>query len=303
MNSSKTEIHSNTNNSVHCGEKVLVVGGTGYLGKNLLKNLVLCRYEVTCTVLPGEDYSAVTAISPSIQLIAADIASIREALKKDDFKWIINLAAQYEKADTNISSIINVNTILALQLLAAACENGVRNFMTIDTSLPDNFNLYSFSKKRVAEFGKYFADKNIINFNNICLEMFYGPEEPGNRFLPGSICKLRNNQVLELTEGKQLRDIIHVDDVIGILLTILHKQLPGYHDFPVGTGEAASIREIILYLKEILNSKSELRFGAVPGRLNEPDCVADTHKLFADIGEYKIKYHWKEGLKDITERG
>ena len=302
MDNKKTVIPQNDNIDTHNNGKILVVGGTGYLGKKLLESLILHQYEVTCTFLPEENYSSTASISPLIHFIPIDIISIKDILEKDKYDWIVNLAAKYEKGNTNIASIVNVNTLLAVQLLTVACECGVKNFMTIDTSLPENFNLYSFSKKRVAEFGKYFAGKRIINFNNICLEMFYGPGEPKNRFLPNTIHKLRENQTLDLTEGKQLRDIIHIYDVIEILLIILHKQLSGYHDFPIGTGEAASIREIVLYLKKILNSKSELRFGAVPSRLNEPNCVADINKLFDCIGEYKIKYPWKEGLKNITER-
>lgn len=279
--------------------KVLVVGGTGYLGRHIIRKLSEAGYSVTCTYLEGEKLERISVISDDILFVRCDLKEIQHLLHLYDFEWIINLAALYEKDTTTVSSIINVNTILGLQLLAVACENHVKNFLTIDTSLPDNFNLYSFTKKRVADFGKFLSEREGINFINIKLEMFYGKDEPENRFISMCIKKLKLNEPIPLTNGTQIRDIIHISDVVNIIFIVLQKKLSGYKDIPVGTGGGVSIREMVEYMRMCINSKSLLQFGKIEKRKDEPDCIADIEKLFEIIGNYRFLYDWKSGLNQV----
>lgn len=73
--------------------------------------------------------------------------------------------------------------------------------------------------------------------------------------------------------------------------------LPDYIDLPLGTGIGVPIKEIVKYLKDITNSKSELCFGALEKRLFEPDSIADCTKM-KQLG-IEVKYGWQEGLKKI----
>lgn len=280
--------------------KVLIIGGTGYLGRKVLKELCKDGYEVSCTYLLGEDYESI--IHDKVEFIKCDIARIKEKLEWNHYDWIINLAARYEKKNTRVLDVIDVNSVLGLQLLALACDYHIGNFLTIDTSLPENVNLYSYAKKKVADFGKYAADKYDINVMNLQPEMFYGDDEPEERFIPSCIKKMKAGEPLELTEGTQIRDIIHVRDVVEIIMKIIDREPRGYNDIPIGTGEGVSIRKIVEYIHECTASRSELRFGAVQSRNNEPNCIADTDKLFSIIGRYDFKYNWKSGILDSIHK-
>lgn len=278
-------------------KKILIVGGTGYLGRHVIQKLSESGYEVTCTFLEDEDYVNIKVIDEEIRFVRCDMKEIEKLLKSKEYQWILNLAALYERANIRLSSIVNVNSILGIQLLSLACEYHVKNFLTIDTSLPDGFNLYSFTKKRVADFGRFLSEQKNFNFINIKLEMFFGDGDPIDRFIPMCIHKLKSNGVLRLTEGTQVRDIIRIEDVVGIIMRIIEKELIGSYDIPVGTGEGVSIREMVTYMKEYIGSSSIIEFGAVKSRINEPDCIADTDKLFGLIGRYGFIYNWKSGLE------
>ena len=102
-----------------------------------------------------------------------------------------------------------------------------------------------------------------------------------------------------LTEGKQRRDFIYIDDVVNNLAKILSIPTQGRVNIPLGTGEGISIREAIIYLKEVTNSDSELVFGAIPSRKVEPDSIADTF-LMKKFG-LSIRYDWKNGFKHLVE--
>lgn len=275
---------------------VLVSGGTGYLGSRVIIRLVNENHNIICATQPGEKLDNLISVIDKIIII--DVPSVNDYLNKHKIDWILNFAGVYEKKGISLSTIVNCNTIFALQMLNIAVEHKIKNFLTIDTSLPDDFNLYSFTKKKFAEFGKFYCDTYSINFINLLLEMFYGPKEPKNRFLPMCIEKLRNNEELPLTEGKQKRDIIHVDDICGAIIAILNSNLIGYQAIPVGTGEGPCVRTIIEHLHTILQSSSELKFGQIPMRSNEPDSIADITML-NKIG-FQCKYDWKKGLYNLV---
>ena len=168
------------------------------------------------------------------------------------------------------------------------------SFIYIGTSLNKFTNQYSLSKHQFSEYGKYYSYNKDINFFNIKLESFYGKDEPNDRFISYLINKLKNNEDINLTEGSQIRDFIYIDDVVNGIYTIIKSDLKGYHDIPLGSGDGISIRELVLYLKKKLNSKSKINFGIIPLRNNE-------HSGFADISEmeklgFKIEFSIKDSI-------
>lgn len=174
---------------------------------------------------------------------------------------------------------------------------GVKNYISLGTSLPSDFNFYSFTKGKFSDFGQYLCKTDDFNFADLKLEMFYGDtSKPKSRFIDICISKLLNNEELLLTSGYQKRDIIHVNDVVEIISRIIISNfVEGYKQLPVGTGEHHSIKEIVLYLKDEIGSDSELKFGAIKDRKNEPDTLADISWL--KIIDYQLKYGYFEGLK------
>ena len=107
------------------------------------------------------------------------------------------------------------------------------------------------------------------------------------------------NQDMDLTLGNQKRDIISIYDVVGALLCVIGFGLKGFHEIPIGTGEGPTIRDIVTYIKMACDSRSNLNFGIVPMRKDEPDCIADITKL-TNMG-YICKHNWKQGIREMVK--
>ncbi len=275
---------------------VMILGASGYLGTKVKECLKQAGYEVTGV------YRTISADRDAKReyRIRADLEEIQAELTRGKYDWIINCAAVYERGDTSVHEVVDANLIFALRVLNCAVEAGVKNFLTIDTSLPANLNLYSFTKKSFAEFGKLYAEKYRINFVNVILEMFYGEDEPENRFLIHCCKAMRAGEELRLTAGTQKRDIIYIEDVCQAIEVLLNAPIAGYVDVPLGSGEAVSVRAMLEYMHKVLASESKLLFGAVPMRENEPDCVADL-SLLKGYG-YEVKYPWMRGIEYLCEK-
>lgn len=275
---------------------ILVLGGNGYLGSKIINEL-LSNDDVFCTVRKGEGLNLLVK-KENTHIISDDVDEIKSTIEKNDIDVLINTVCCYERQGIPLSSVVNANLMFPLSIIMFALEHGVKKIITIDTSLPKNVNLYSLTKKAVADIGEYYTKKNNdLVFYNVLLENFYGKDEPKNRFLHIMVQNLKDNKPLDLTAGTQRRDFIYVDDVLAAFKILINNNDYGFHNVPIGTGEGPTIRNVIEYLKEITNSNSQLNFGAVPSRENEPDCIADLSYL-KQLG-FEINYPYKKGLKEI----
>ena len=276
--------------------RIMVLGASGYLGKHIAEKLQKQGHAVVRAVRKPECQDS----CDGKVFIKAVPEVIQREIEDGQYDWIINCAAVYERVDTAVHEVVDANLIFALQVLNCAVEAGVKNFLTIDTSLPENLNLYSFTKKSFAQFGKLYAEKYGMHFVNVVLEMFYGEDEPENRFLVHCCKSMRNGEELRLTVGTQKRDIIYIEDVCRAIEILLNAPIAGYVNVPLGSGEAVSVRTILEYMHKVMASESKLLFGAVPMRENEPDCEADI-SLLKSYG-YEVKYPWMRGIKHLCER-
>lgn len=281
--------------------RIIILGSTGYLGSKLATSLVTRNHEVLCI---KRESSSIKRLETIIEYIDfTNITNIAETLKqKKPYDCLINTACVYPRNAQNDMDIFEANFYVPLKILLTCVPYGIKKFVTIDTGLPNNFNTYSFSKNEFARFCEWYMNQNTKNelkhICNIKLENFYGKDEPTERFIPSTVKKLKHNDKILLTEGDQRRDFIYIEDAMRAITLVVEKQgLPKYMDLPLGTGIGVSIREAIDYLKLLTNSKSELCFGAIPKRQNEPDSIADCTKM-KDLG-IDIKYSWQDGFKNL----
>ena len=281
--------------------RILVLGSTGYLGGNIVKKLEEDGHHVLCVVRPTSDCSRLDTYSDNIELISNNLDQIELSLRAQDIDWVINGICTYMPNDTLYGDMLESNLIFPLNVLNLAIKHNVKNYMTMGTGLPGDFNVYSFTKHQFSEFGRYLSYKDHVNFLNLQLEMFYGgSNEPSRRFLKNCLRHLKENENLQLTEGYQKRDIVRVEDIVNIIsILITTNTMKGYHDLPVGSGECHCIRDIVSYMKEMMLSASFLDFGAVESRIDEPNTLANI-EWFKAIG-YELKYPFWEGLTDYCK--
>lgn len=253
---------------------------------------------IVCTKREKSNLSRVADIENEIIWVQASVDAIDAALQYTSFDYVMNMACNYGRSNVLYDSVIEANIEFPLKVLNKAVESGTKNFLTIGTGLPEEFNMYSFSKKVYGSFGQFYVDKHGVNFMNLKLEMIYGADEPENRFLPSIVRKMLNGEDIETTLGTQKRDIIAVCDVVKAILLIIHSDIKGYHEISVGTGISPSISEIVDFIWEETGRKSKVSKGAIPMRKGEPDCIADTTFL-QSLGTWN-PVDWKTGIREMV---
>lgn len=276
---------------------ILILGGNGYLGSKVVNYLLCEGCNLTCTKRETSDISRLEG--KKINWISASVDAVEVAVGYNHFDWVINMACNYGRSTVLYDNVLEANIEFPLMVLNKAAEYKVKNFLTIGTGLPEYLNMYSFSKSMFSRFGAFYAEKQGINFYDLKLEMFYGADEPSDRFLSSVVYNMLMGMEVNMTLGTQKRDIIWVEDILNAVDMVIHANIPGYHEIPVGTGVAPSVSEIVEYIWQETDYCSKLNKGIIPMREQEPDCIADTSFL-SSIGEW-APVDWKTGLHRMIE--
>ncbi|QHU98990.1 NAD-dependent epimerase/dehydratase family protein [Synechocystis sp. CACIAM 05] len=252
---------------------VLVTGATGFLGSHLVKAFLDQGYRV---IILKRSFSSTSRIDDVLaRCVVYNIDQCELSEPFNDFQKIhaiVHTATCYGRRNETTSQIVESNVLFPLQLLElATCNTDI--FFNTDTSLSGYLNSYSLSKKHFLDWGKQFSASKKIKFVNLGLEHIFGPGDDESKFVTYVIKNcLRNATQLNLTKGEQLRDFIYVDDVVAVYQLLLSTiwDLPDYYQaYSVGSGNAITVRQLVMLIHCLTNSRTELNFGAVPYRDGE----------------------------------
>lgn len=282
---------------------VLILGGTGYLGSKVVKAFLSEGHNVVVAKRESADLTRLENVVDNdtaslLSYVSTEIADIEDSMKRVSYDIVLNMVCNYGRGNTSYSQVLEANFEFPSKVFEKAIENGIAKMITIGTSLPSVTNMYSFSKGILGDLGRFWASKHKISFGHIKLEMFYGCDEPKDRFIPGLIRNMLAGKEVNVTLGTQQRDIISADDVVEAILRIKDSEWTGYQEIGVGTGIAPTVREIVDFIWKETGEQAKVNYGAIPMRSDEPNCVADISVMNTMCLGWKPIF-WEDGLRKM----
>lgn len=263
---------------------ILLTGATGFLGSHLLKGLLQNGYGVVILKRSASNCSRIEAELNQCKAYDADQTSAEQLFRLEQIDAVIHCATEYGRNQPQTEYVIQANLIFPLSILEAAIAARCLYFINTDSfftkQLPERFHSstalympeYTLSKYQFREWGRLRAIEQKISFINLQMEHIYGPDDSPGKFIPFLIQSMQNGvESLELTDGIQIRDFVHVEDVVTAYLVVLEHlaEFSGYCSLEVGTGESHTIREMVESIRRELGAKTALNFGALPRKETE----------------------------------
>ncbi len=278
-----------------------MTGGTGFLGSNLVKRLIRENFQLILLVRASSNTWRINEVIDDLALYKINEFSLDELFETKKIDIIIHCATNYGRREADPVILLEANLILPLKLLQLGCKFGVSSFINTDTVLDKRVNYYSLSKTQFKEWLEIYS--NNMACINIALEHFYGPFDDKSKFVSFIVHNILNNaEKLNLTEGKQKRDFIYIDDVVDAFVKIIrHREetKSGYYHYEIGTNRTIEIREFVMLVKKLANNKCTcLNFGALPYREHE---IMESHVDLSEVQKLNWipKYSLEEGLQEI----
>jgi nucleoside-diphosphate-sugar epimerase len=117
------------------------------------------------------------------------------------------------------------------------------------------------------------------------LFFLYGPREHPQRLVSSVILSLLRGHAIACSEGKQLRDFLHVEDAAAALVTLLASEVTG--PINVASGAAVSVREVVQTIAQEIGRPDCIQWGQKPIAAGEPNL------LVADVSRIQKALSWR----------
>lgn len=266
--------------------RVAVTGASGFIGRRLVGHLRTCDVvEVFAWSRPGVDL--------------LDPVSLQDAATRDRPDTIFHLAAAGVSAARAHDVQVIAADLAMTQNLVAAADEGTRivfagsmseygragRLREQDRCTPQT--AYGIAKLASGLYASAYAFRKAQSVAIARLFGVYGPGEAPQRLFPALVGALDRGESVDLSDGLQRRDFIHVDDVCAGLCAIAASALSGDAVFNLGTGQAVCVRDVVEWIAEAVGAPTSLvRFGARPRSPGDQDLLeADMARYAAMIGD------------------
>ncbi len=295
---------------------VLVTGATGFVGSQVVRQLVASGEDVAVIARPGSSRHRLDGVVDRVQVLECDLANgaaMARLLERCRPQACIH-AAWYAEPGKYLDSPHSLDSLRSsFDLLENLAKAGCTHVVGIGTcfeyemqsrplkedSPTKPFTLYAAAKlafylvaaQRAAQLGMGLAWARLF--------YLYGPYEDDRRLVPAVIKALSAGRDFPGTSGEQVRDYLHVEDVASGLCALSRHELGGV--FNVCSGRPVAIAELMRTVGELLGRPELIRLGALPHRDWDPAYVCGDNQRLRTEAHWSPRYALRDGLAQMIE--
>lgn len=277
--------------------KLLITGGTGFIGKKLLKVL-------------DSQINVLSISSKEVDLIN-DVVGLDSYVKKNSITEIIHLASPRIAATNksigdmivmlkNVLDVCSVNRLKVVFLSGYEIYSGYRtNLLFASEDLPGcPRGVYSEAKFFCEQLLKLYQTHYDVKVALIRSGTIYSVDSDRSNFIINFASKALNNQDIyahEYLNGHPRLDLLHIKDFINAIRDVITSDFDGC--LHLGGGKSYSTTEIAGMLVELLGSKSVIKHRKIDDYCS--NIIMKTNKVKRLFGWFP-KVSLREGLQDIV---
>ncbi len=305
---------------------ILVTGGAGFIGSQLILRLLEDGYKVVCVDNMNKYYDPVLKearldlFRDRIDFYKLDISD-KEALEKvfasHKIDKVCHLAAQagVRYSLENPYAYAQSNVVGTLNILEACHKHGINHIVHASTSsiyglnkdmpfkedqrVDSQVSLYAATKRSCELMAQTY--NHLYGMDITCLRFFtvYGPwGRPDMALFKFTKNILEGKPIPVFNNGDMVRDFTYVGDIVQGFMLALKKPL-GYCIINLGAGKPVTLMDYIRTIEKHLGRKAKIKFLPMqPGDVKETR--ADISKAKKLLG-FTPKVHVDEGVKNFID--
>lgn len=304
------------------GGSVLVTGATGFLGSHLVRRLLAQGQAVHVLTRPDSDFRRLRDCEDHLTVWTGDVtdfASVLSACRGARPKTIFHLAGDTslrafsgDWASVERAASVGIGGLMNLLRAASEATSDLRYVVRtggleeygagpspfVESQREAPCSPYSFAQVAGTHLSQMMQPHLPFAVVTLRPTLIYGPDQSSDFLIPSLIRSLLRGRRFTLTEGRQRRDLLHVDDFVSSALAAAeHDDLRGAV-LNIASGEGHAIRDIALRIAMMLEATALLDIGGAPERATEVfDLVGD-----ATLARERLGWRPRVSLEDGLAR-
>lgn len=298
-------------------KRVLVVGGLGFIGSEVVTGLYESGYEVVIidNFFVGSEDRLNSDVRENVKIITADIRDaklLEEILTQLTPDTVINMAALHyipyciehpeETLAVNVEGTRNIikaikkvpHTPRFIMASSAAVYGAPTTSPQPETTQVCPVDIYGQSKKLCEEY----ITNELTDYILLRLFNTYGPNDPHPHLIPSIISKLDTENVA-LGNPSSSRDYVYVKDVARAFVKAVQSPLTK-KIYNVGSGETRTVKDVCDTIAAMISHPPEFTFNYKPQlRAHDPAILhADISRISKELGWYP-SVSFEKGLSEV----
>lgn len=284
------------------GLRVLVTGAAGFVGANLVRELLSAGALVHGIVRPTTNPWRLQGLASRLQLHAIDLCdapAVSAAVATSAPDVVFHLAKHRgDPSRLGYRPAYRANLDATLNLAEAAMSRPLLKFVQAGSSLeydltrsplreddaPAPSTVHGVTKAAATLLCQHLARRHGLPAVVLRLFTVYGPWEPASRFVPSVVRAALEGGSLCLTRPGLRHDWVFVGDVVDACVRSVWAPVEG-QIINVGTGHESTNEAVVQAVEEICGCRIRRRDDSLPARpWDQPHWVADVTKAGQLLG-------------------
>jgi len=300
--------------------RVLVTGGAGFIGSNLVRALLARGDDVrVLDNFSTGNRANLAGLEHDVELVEGDLRSyerVHAAVRGVEVVFHQGALAAVQRSVQDPLTTTAVNVEGTLNVLLAARDEAVRRIVNassssvygnggalprVESQLPDPISPYAVAKLAAERFCTSFSRVYAMEIVSLRYFNVFGPrQDPTSQYaavVPRFIRAVAAGEsVTVYGDGEQSRDFTYVDNVVAANLLAADAPSVGGEIVNVATGGSITVNELADTIGRLLSRSVDKVF--------EPEREADVHASWADLGEARrlLGYEPQVALEDGLRR-
>jgi UDP-glucose 4-epimerase len=290
-------------------KKILIAGGTGFIGSRLANKLVSLGFRVA--VLDNLAAGQKESLSSQVKFYLGDITNktlVEKIFKKEKPDMVINQAAKVYWAETGKDLALDVATSVlgTINLLRNCLKYNVKKFIFASSisvygqpnkikvketaslnfeNMPNVLFSYGFSKYCAERYIRYFYKQYGLKYTILRYAHVYGPGQEDDVIAKFINRAVNNKKVIIYGDGEQCRDYLFIDDAVRAAVFAIKKG--DNMLLNIGSGRKTSVNKLIKEIRAATKLNINFAYaGKKPDRL----------KAYMDISLARKKLGWQPAI-------
>ena len=290
-------------------KKILIVGGTGFLGHSLARKCLKNHLQV---ISLSRKRPKKSRFLKKVRYLYADISKKKQLKNKLNLKlnYVVNFGGDVNHHNKNtLKSHFNGCKNLADILKTKKIEKFIQIGSSVEYANQIAPHLESNKIVKLSKLKSTYA-KAKLSSTNYLLDLFkkekfpviilrpyliYGPDQDINRLIPFVIKNCIEDKSFPCSNGQQYRDFIYIDDAINLIFKSLRNKKVTGEIFNLCSGKPIKVRDVIRYIKKKIK-KGNPKFGLIPLRRDEVTNFHGNPKKVKNFFNWKPKINVKKGI-------